>query len=55
MDKAQAFNSFWNSFTWKAYEQTTVPEKVACEYQGWKGVGDVEKYQNGEWSDSNGT
>lgn len=36
-------------------DTTVQPEKVACEYQGWKGVGDVEKYQNGEWSDNNGT
>lgn len=34
-------------------DTTVQPEKVACEYQGWKGIGDVEKYQNGEWSDNN--
>lgn len=36
-------------------DTTVQPEKVAVEYEGWKGVGDVEKYQNGEWSDNNGT
>ena len=36
-------------------DTTVQPEKVAVEYEGWKGVGDVEKYQNGEWSDNNDT
>lgn len=36
-------------------DTTVQPEKVAVKYEGWKGVGDVEKYQNGEWSDNNGT
>lgn len=36
-------------------DTTVQPEKVAVEYEGWKGVGDVEKYQNEEWSDNNGT
>lgn len=32
MDKAQAYNAFWNSFTWKAYDETTVPESLATPY-----------------------
>ena len=36
-------------------DTTVQPEKVAVEYEGWKSVGDIEKYHNGEWSDSNGT
>lgn len=36
-------------------DTTVQPEKVSVEYEGWKGVGGVEKYQNGEWSDNNGT
>lgn len=32
MDKSQAFNTFWNSFIWKAYEQTTIPENTALPY-----------------------
>lgn len=36
-------------------DTTVQPEKVVLEYAGWKGIGDVEKYQNGEWSDNNGT
>lgn len=26
MDKYQAIDSFWNSFSWKAYDEGTVPE-----------------------------
>lgn len=36
-------------------DTTVQPEKVSVEYEGWKGVGGVEKYQNGEWSDNNDT
>lgn len=36
-------------------DTTVQPEKVVVEYEGWKqaGDGEVEKYQNGEWSDNN--
>ena len=32
MNKAQAFHSFWSSFTWKAYEQSTVPDNAPDRY-----------------------
>lgn len=32
MDKAQAFNTFWNGYTWKAYEQNTVPDTAQTPY-----------------------
>lgn len=32
MDKAQAYHSFWTSFTWKAYEQSTVPDNAPDKY-----------------------
>lgn len=28
MNKIQALDSFWNSFTWKAYDATSMPESV---------------------------
>ena len=28
MNKIQALNSFWNSFTWKAYDATSIPDNV---------------------------
>ena len=27
MDKAQFYHNFWSSFTWPAYDESTVPEK----------------------------
>jgi hypothetical protein len=32
MDKAQAYNSFWNSFGLKAYDETSVPEGLTMPY-----------------------
>ena len=32
MNKAQAYQSFWSSFTWDAYEQTTVPDNAPAKY-----------------------
>lgn len=32
MDKAQAYDSFWQSFGWNAYEQTTVPDEAPAQY-----------------------
>lgn len=38
-----------------ALSSTETLGEVTVKYEGWKGVGDVEKYQNSEWSDNNGT
>jgi hypothetical protein len=32
MDKTQAINQFWNSFTWKAYDETDVPTTLTMPY-----------------------
>lgn len=32
MDKLQAYNSFWNSFSLKAYEENSVPDGVTMPY-----------------------
>ena len=36
-------------------DTTVQPDKAAVEYEGWEGIGDVEKYEAGEWSDNNDT
>ena len=35
MDRLRALNTFWNSFTWAAYDENTVPDG-ALEANGWK-------------------
>lgn len=32
MDKAQAIHNFWNSFGWKAYDETSVPDNAEMPY-----------------------
>lgn len=32
MNKAQAIHSFWSSFGWKAYDQSTVPDDAKMPY-----------------------
>lgn len=32
MDKSQCIDQFWNSFGWKAYDESTVPEDVTMPY-----------------------
>jgi hypothetical protein len=32
-------------------DTTTAPDKVVVEYKGWKGVGDPQIYDGGEWKD----
>lgn len=32
MNKLQAYHGFWSGFTWKAYDETSVPDGVAFPY-----------------------
>lgn len=32
MDKLQAYHSFWSSFGWKAYDETSVPDTATLPY-----------------------
>ena len=40
MNKIQALNKFWNSFSWKAYDETSVPDTVQFPYITYESTND---------------
>ena len=40
MDKSQALHDFWSSFSWKAYDQYTVPDDAQMPYITYENITD---------------
>ena len=38
MDKMQAYHSFWSAFTWKAYDETSVPDSAVLPYIAYEAI-----------------